>query len=313
MGLTAFIFPGQGAQYVGMGKHLWDDYPTARRVFEKADDVLGFSISKLCFEGPEDKLKETAVTQPAILTVSAAYLAVLAEMGIRADIAAGLSLGEYGALLVGNVLGEDEAIPLVHKRGIFMQEAVPLGQGAMAAILGLDAGVVEEMCYDAQSCGVVEVANYNCPGQVVIAGEVAAVERAAGLCKKNGARRAVMLPVSAPFHCAMLLSAGMRLSAELSRYSLRDSNIPIIANVNARPQKAREIIRANLIRQVSFPVRFEESLRAMVKLGVTRFIEVGPGKSLSAFVKKTAGGVDILCADNPDDFVKLLKEGEMVC
>lgn len=313
MGLTAFIFPGQGAQYVGMGKHLWDNYPTARRVFEKADDVLGFSISKLCFEGPEEKLKETAMTQPAILTVSAAYLAVLEERGICADIAAGLSLGEYGALLTGDVLEEEEVIPLVHKRGIFMQEAVPLGKGAMAAILGLDAESVEEVCYEAQSYGVVEVANYNCPGQVVIAGEVKAVHRATELCKEQGARRAILLPVSAPFHCAMLLSAGMQLSAELSKYSLRDSSIPIIANVNARPQRSREIIRANLIRQVSFPVRFEQSLKAMVKLGVTRFIEVGPGKSLSAFVKKTAGDVEILCADNADDFATLLKEADEGC
>lgn len=313
MGLTAFIFPGQGAQYTGMGQDLYDKYPSVRRVFAVADEALGFSISELCFAGPEEKLKETAITQPAILTVSAAYLTVLQENGVTPDVAAGLSLGEYGALLAGDVLTVEEAVPLVHKRGTFMQEAVPIGVGTMAAILGLDAPLVEEACREAAGNGVVEPANYNCPGQVVIAGEVNAVERAVELCKQKGAKRAVVLPVSAPFHCSLLKPAGEKLAAELARYSFRDSKIPIFANVDAQAETDQDMIITNLIKQVSSPVRFEESIRKMIGMGVDRFIEVGPGKTLAAFVKKISKEVQVLCTDDPNDFASIIKGGGKTC
>jgi [acyl-carrier-protein] S-malonyltransferase len=286
MAKIAFLFSGQGAQYVGMGKDLYDNFPAAKRVFEQADNSLNFKISSLCFEGPEDKLKETVNTQPAILTHSMACFSILKEEGILPDVVAGLSLGEYSALVAAESMNFEQAVPLVQKRGKFMQEAVPLGHGTMAAILGLDKEAIMEICQQASGVGKVEAANFNCPGQIVIAGEVKAVDRAVELAKQRGAKRAMILAVSAPFHCSLLKPAEEKLAKELDKVEIKNTKIPVVSNVNADFIHEASDIKKLLIKQVSSPVLWEDSIRKMIESGVDTFVELGPGKALTGFVKK---------------------------
>ena len=283
---TAFIFPGQGSQYPGMGRELAQNFAVARKVFDAADAALGFAISKLCFEGPAAELQLTANTQPAILTVSVAAAAVLREEGVHPDFVAGHSLGEYSALVAAGALSLADAVQLVHKRGQYMQEAVPVGQGAMAVILGLDGAPLEEICREAAQGEVVSPANLNCPGQVVIAGSAAAVARAAEMARGRGAKRALMLNVSAPFHCALMKPAQDRLSVDLDATHLEDPQVPLVDNVNAQVVTSASAIREALKHQVTSPVRWEESIRRLRAEGVELFVEVGPGKVLSGLVRQ---------------------------
>jgi [acyl-carrier-protein] S-malonyltransferase len=283
---TAFIFPGQGSQYPGMGRKLAESYAVARKVFEAADAALGFAISKVCFEGPAEALQLTANTQPAILTVSVAAAAVLGEKGVQPDFVAGHSLGEYSALVAAGALNLAEAVRLVRKRGQYMQEAVPVGQGAMAAVLGLDGAMLEEVCHEAAQGEVVSPANLNSPGQVVIAGSAAAVARAVELAKGRGAKRAIMLNVSAPFHCALMRPAQERLSADLDATRVEDPQAPLVNNVSAQVVTSAAVIREGLKQQVTSPVRWGESVRRLRQEGVGLFVEVGPGKVLSGLVRQ---------------------------
>ncbi|EGD52944.1 malonyl CoA-acyl carrier protein transacylase [Thermoanaerobacter ethanolicus JW 200] len=282
---VAFIYPGQGAQYAGMGKEIYQKYQEAREIFERADEALGFSISELCFEGPEEELMKTENTQPAILTVSVALTKVLQKRGINAEVTAGLSLGEYSSLVLAEALDFEDAVRLVKNRGKYMQEVVPQGVGTMAAILGLENEVVEEICRTVSQVGKVEPANYNCPGQLVISGEVKAVEKAVELAKEKGAKRAVVLAVSAPFHCSMLKKAGELLERDLEKIEIKDLKIPVVSNVTA-DYASKDQVKDLLIKQVSHPVLWEQSVKRMIEDGVDTFVEIGPGKTLTGFVKK---------------------------
>ena len=282
----AFIFPGQGSQYAGMGRELAEAFPCGRAVFEEADRALGFPLSKLCFEGPESELQLTANTQPAILTVSVVAAEILREKGIRADYVAGHSLGEYSTLVVARALRLGDAVRLVRKRGQYMQEAVPVGHGAMAALLGLDAAAAEEVCREAAQGDVVSPANLNSPGQVVIAGHAQAVGRAVELAKAHGAKRAVMLNVSAPFHCALMKPAAERLAQGLDGAEIADPLIPLVNNVDAQLVFSSAAVRDGLKRQMTSPVRWEQSMRVLREAGVEVFIEVGPGKVLSGLLRQ---------------------------
>ena len=283
----ALLFPGQGAQYVGMGKDLADSYPAARKVFAAADEVLGFSISDLCFNGPKTQLTLTKITQPAITAVSMACWSVLLEYGIVPDAAAGLSLGEYGALVAAGSLDVRTAVWLVHERGRLMQDTIPPGEGAMGAVLGLTADIVDRICCSVTGGEKVEVANYNCPGQVVIAGHTAAVAAAGKLAESHGARF-IPLDVSSPFHTSLLSPAGEKLAAILARVDIKAPKIPVVANVSANYVTTAEAVKKSLIEQVSSAVRWEESIRRMLADGYETFIEVGPGKVLSGFLKRIA-------------------------
>lgn len=313
MAKVAFVFPGQGAQYVGMGRELAEANPRFFRYFSEASEVLGFNLARLCFEGPEDKLKETANTQPAILTMSVATLAILRENGLEPDVVAGLSLGEYSALVAAGAMDFGRAVDLVRKRGTYMQEAVPLGVGTMAAVLGLENEQVESICAQARDVGWVEPANYNCPGQLVIAGHVAAVEKAVELARAAGATKAVMLPVSAPFHCKLLEPAGQRLAEALAGVPIASARIPVIANVTADYVQEPAQIRELLIQQVSSPVRWEESVRRMVADGVDTFIEVGPGRTLSGFIKRIDRKLKVFNVEDVQTLGKVLDSCGRVC
>jgi [acyl-carrier-protein] S-malonyltransferase len=283
---TAFIFPGQGSQYVGMGKELFENFSVAKRVFEEADDTLHFSVSALCFNGPEDALKLTENTQPAILTTSVGALRVLdAEKGMIPQFTAGHSLGEYSALVASGALSFPEAVKTVRLRGKFMQEAVPVGEGAMAAVLGMEREQIEEICEACSSGEVLAPANFNCPGQIVIAGHSKAVERAIERIKQGG-KKAVLLPVSAPFHSALMKPAGERLGKALEEISVRDLKIPVVTNVEAEVNHSKDRVKGLLVAQVSSPVRWEESMRKMIEKGVEQVLEVGPGKVLSGLMKR---------------------------
>ncbi|MCB9383446.1 MAG: ACP S-malonyltransferase [Bryobacterales bacterium] len=283
---TALLFPGQGSQKVGMGLDLAETFPSARAIFDEADEALGFSLSKLCFEGPEEDLKLTENTQPAILTCSMAVLAVMREEGLAdADFVAGHSLGEYSALVAAGALDFADAVKLVRKRGRYMQEAVPPGEGAMAAIIGMAPEKVAEICEQAAEGQVLSPANLNAPAQVVIAGEAAAVERAVEQAKAAGAPKAVMLQVSAPFHCAMMRPAQERLAVDLDAIAFRDLTIPLVNNADARIVRSGEEARQGLKDQVPNPVRWEESIRLLAGEGVERWIEVGPSRVLTGLLR----------------------------
>jgi len=282
----AFVFPGQGSQYPGMGKDLADKYPAAKQAFDDADAALGFAISELCFNGPAEDLKLTANTQPSILAVSAAANAALFSMGVRPDYVAGHSLGEYSALVAGGALSLADAAPLVRKRGTYMQEAVPVGTGAMAAILGAELELIETACREAANGEICSPANLNCPGQIVIAGNQSAVERAVELLKSRGVRRAVMLPVSAPFHCELMRPAQERLTDDLNRLRFNLLTCPLVNNVDAQLVTDGDVARDALLRQVTAPVRWEESIRRLIAEGVKTFVEVGPGRVLCGLIRQ---------------------------
>jgi [acyl-carrier-protein] S-malonyltransferase len=286
MSKLAFLFPGQASQYPGMGKDLAANFPESRAVFDEADAALGFSISQLCFEGSEEALKLTENTQPAILTVSVAAYRALASRGIEPDFAAGHSLGEYSALVAAGALEFSDAVKLVRQRGRYMQEAVPAGEGAMAAILGLSPADVAEVCKKAAGGEVVSPANLNSPEQTVIAGGAAAVKRAVETASQSGAKRAVILSVSAPFHCAMLMPAQQRLEPDLRATKFGDLRFPLVTNADAEAITSGDEARESLIRQVTMPVRWLESVREMIEQGVNIFVEVGPGKVLSGLLRQ---------------------------
>ncbi|MGH7411014.1 MAG: ACP S-malonyltransferase [Candidatus Methylomirabilis sp.] len=288
MSRIALVFPGQGSQEVGMGRDFWEQVSEARALLEDGGRVLGIDLARLCFEGPQDTLTLTANAQPAILAVSMAAFAAFHREGIRFDYVAGHSLGETSALVAAGSIRFEDAIRMVRKRGEFMQEAVAPGKGAMAAILGLEQEVVFEICEEAGRTGIVEVANLNGPGQVVVAGEAEAVERAMGLARGRGARRAVRLHVSAPFHCSLMRPAGERLSDVLKAISIADPLVPLVNNVDAEIVTKGSEIAEGLVRQVCRPVRWEEGVRTLVGAGVTCFLELGPGRVLTGLIKRIA-------------------------
>ena len=296
----AFIFPGQGSQAAGMGRELAEKYAAAREIFEEADDALGFALSRLCFDGPAEDLQLTENTQPAILATSVAALRAVEGEGLpRPAFVAGHSLGEYSALVAAGALSLADAVRTVRKRGRYMQEAVPVGVGAMAAVLGADLETIESVCAEArQGSEVCGAANINSPGQIVIAGSAAAVERAIPLLKERGAKRAILLKVSAPFHCALMLPAQERLAADLEQIEFKDLNVPLVTNVDARVIKTGAEARDSLVRQVSSPVRWRETVELLAREGVETFMEVGAGKVLGGLVRQTAPQARTLNVEN---------------
>ncbi len=298
--MIAFIFPGQGSQLVGMGRALADRFPVCRETFEQADAALGAPISRIAFEGPAEQLTLTENTQPAILTVSIAAWRLLDSRGFRPSFVAGHSLGEYSAHVAAGTMAFADAVRTVRRRGRYMQEAVPVGAGAMSAVLGLDADRVAQACAEAAEGEVVSPANLNAPGQVVIAGARDAVARAGERARQLGARRVVPLPVSAPFHCALMKPAEERLAPELRALAVTDPGVPVVANVDAEPKRlASDAIEA-LVRQVSMPVRWEEVVRRLAAEGVRTYVELGPGSVLSGLVRKIDREATVLNVENPD-------------
>lgn len=303
--MIAYVFPGQGSQYSGMGKDLSDNFASARTVFEEANDALGFDLAALCFSGSEAELKLTANTQPAILTTSIAALRVLEqEVEISPAYTAGHSLGEYSALVASGVLRLADAVRIVRQRGTFMQEAVPVGVGAMAAVMGLEASELDALCREVAQDEIVAPANYNSPGQVVIAGHAAAVDRAIALAKERGAKRALPLPVSAPFHSALMAPAAERLKEVLDKVELQQFRCPVVSNVEALPYEDSARVKPLLVEQVCAPVRWEESVHNLSQQKVSRFVEIGPGKVLSGLIKRIDRSASTL---NVEDVQSLLK------
>jgi malonyl CoA-acyl carrier protein transacylase len=301
-----FIFAGQGAQYSGMGKDIAEKYPSAMDVYTKANDLLGFDIKELCFNGNIEDLNKTENTQPAILTTTLAILKAMEEEGIKAEGAAGLSLGEYSALVYGNAIKLEDAIPLVKKRGRFMQEEVPVGVGGMVAVLKLDEATVNEVAKEASKAGVVEVANYNCPGQIVISGEKQALELATELIKEKGGR-ALSLPVSAPFHSSMLKGAGDKLFSELNNIEVNAPDLSVYKNLTGTIYEKNEDVKDILRRQLMSSVRWEETINKMIKDGFNVFVEIGPGKALTGFVKKINKEVATFNVENLESLSKTLE------
>lgn len=300
---TAFIFPGQGAQVAGMGKDFYENSPLSKEVFDRATELLGLDMKALCFEENE-KLNITEYTQAALVTTSVAMLRVLEEKGIKPDVCAGLSLGEYCALVASKVMSFDDAVKTVRQRGILMQEAVPLGLGAMCAIIGLEGQIIADICDTIEG---VSVANYNCPGQIVISGKKEAVEKAAEKLKEAGARRCVMLNVSGPFHSAMLEEAGEKLYEVLKDVELNEFTVPYVTNVTAEYVTETKDIKELLKKQVSSSVKWQQSVEKMIANGVDTFIEIGPNKTLSSFVKKISKDVKIYNIEKWEDVDKLFQ------
>lgn len=295
MGKIAFVFPGQGAQAVGMGKDVYEALPQSRAVFEKGDEVLGFPLSKLIFEGPESELKQTVNTQPALVTASVAYLEALRDLGVTPDYVAGHSLGEYSALVAAGVLSYEDAVRLVRLRGQFMEEAVPGGQGAMAATLGADRAALSELCRSISEAGnSVELANVNCPGQIVVSGTVAGVNEVVQRVKEAGGKRAIPLEVSGPFHSSLMKEAAEQLAAELQKVTFNAPVMPVIVNVTATPVTDPEEIRNLLVAQVFSPVLWQDSVEWLIADGVDTFVEIGSGSVLAGLIRKIDKNVKLV-------------------
>lgn len=300
-----FVFPGQGSQHVGMGRDMYERYDEAKRVFEIASEVLGYDVASLCFNGPEEELNRTVRTQPCILTVSIAIYRVLISKGLRPSVTAGHSLGEYSALVAAGVLDLNKALILTEKRGQFMQDAVPEGKGLMAAILGLKRKEVDEICLSVRS-GYVVPANYNCPGQIVIAGEKKAVEEAIQLAKEAGAKRAVPLSVSVPSHCALMAGASERLAELVKDIDFHSPSVPVINNADALFLNNVESIKSSLVRQLNSPLLWEDSIKTIIDSGIETFIEVGPGKVLSGLIRRIDPKVNVLNVEDNASLEKTL-------
>ncbi|MCI7613332.1 MAG: ACP S-malonyltransferase [Selenomonadaceae bacterium] len=306
MSKLAFVFPGQGAQKVGMGKDFFDNYDVAKKMFKEADEALGYSIMKMCFEGPEEDLKLTANTQPAILTISCIANEILKENGVQPEITGGHSLGEYSALVAAGVLQFQDAVALVHKRGAYMQEAVPVGEGGMAAIIGVDREKIVEICQSVSAESPVQAVNFNCPGQIVIAGATRGVELAVEELKAAGAKKAVILPVSAPFHSTLMQPAAEKLAVELDKVTLSDAKIPVVANVNAQILTKAEDIKASLVAQAASPVLWEDCVAKMKEFGADVLLEAGPGKTLCGFNRRIDKSIKSLNVEDVESLEKSL-------
>jgi len=304
--MLAFIFPGQGSQTVGMGKAFYDASPAARKIFDEVNAALGFDLTRTMFEGPDSELALTTNTQPAVLTASVAAAAACAERGLRPALAAGHSLGEYSALVVAGALRLADAVRIVRKRGEFMQQAVPVGTGAMAAVMGLALDDVETLCRDVARGEVVEVANVNSSAQIVIAGHKPAVERAVALAGERGGKKSVLLPVSAPFHCALMKPAAERLAAELAQVPVADPTIPVVRNVDAGVTRTARDVVPFLLAQVASPVRWTLCVQRLAAVGATTFVEVGPGRVLTALTRRIADGAKALSVEDPTSLEKVL-------
>ena len=304
MSKIAFVFPGQGAQYTGMAKDFYEKYAVSRQVFKKASEVSGLDVESLCFE-ENDRLNITEYTQIAMLTAEIAILRAAEESGLRSEVNAGLSLGEYGALVASGVMKEEDAFAVVRKRGIFMQEAYPTG-GAMSAVLGTDSELIEQICKETQ--GIVSIANYNCPGQIVITGEEAAVKAAGEALKAAGARRVIPLNVSGPFHCELLKAAGDKLGQELENVEIQPFTVPYVTNVTAQNVTEPDQVKELLVEQVSSSVRWQQCVERMISDGVDTFIEVGPGRTLTGFLKKINRNVKALHIERVEDLETVRKE-----
>ncbi len=304
MSKLAFVFPGQGAQKVGMGKDFFDNYDVAKKMFKEADEALGYSIMKMCFEGPEEDLKLTANTQPAILTISCIANEILKENGVQPEITGGHSLGEYSALVAAGVLKFQDAVALVHKRGAYMQEAVPVGEGGMAAIIGIDREKIVEICQSVSAESPVQAVNFNCPGQIVIAGATRGVELAVEELKAAGAKKAVILPVSAPFHSTLMKPAAEKLAVELDKVTLSDARIPVVANVNAQVLTKAEDIKASLVAQAASPVLWEDCVAKMKEFGADVLLEAGPGKTLCGFNRRIDKSIKSLNVEDVESLEK---------
>ncbi len=311
MGKIAFIFPGQGSQAVGMGKEAADTNELAKQIFDQADERLGYSLSSIIFEGPQEKLTLTANTQPALLTTSIALLQSLREAGITPDYTAGHSLGEYTALVASGAINFADAVYAVHKRGEYMEEAVPDGKGTMAAVLGLDRGILHEVCESVSEEGdAVQLANLNCPGQIVISGTVKGVQKAGEKAKEQGAKRVLPLQVSGPFHSSLMKPAAEKFGNILNEISIQDAAVPVIVNVTAAPETTKEAFQEKLIEQLYSPVLWEDSVQKLIDLGVDTFVEIGPGKVLSGLVRKVDRKVRTISVQDPEscqEAIKLLR------
>lgn len=307
MNKLAFVFPGQGAQTVGMGKDFCEQYDVAKKLFAQADEALGYSIKDMCFEGPAEDLKLTANTQPAILTMSVIANEILKEHDILPDVTGGHSLGEYSALVAADVLDFQDAVLLVHKRGQYMQEAVPVGQGGMAAIIGLADEVIIEACAKAsKEAGEVQAVNFNCPGQTVIAGTTKGVEAAVETLKAAGAKKAVILPVSAPFHSTLMKPAAEKLAAELDKVEIRDAKIPVVSNFTGKLETKADEIKANLVAQADNPVKWIDCVNMMKEFGADTFVEAGPGKTLCGFNRRIDRSLKSVNVENLETLQKTL-------